>query len=234
MRNMRRLGIAATLSAVAISSDAHAQAAPDTKHLIVDPSILASPTREQIAALYPPDAVSSNVAPFVLMQCAVSRVGDLSGCTVLKDGSPGLGFGDAALKLAPDFKLSPRTVDGIPTDGAMVKITIKFPPAPTPPLRMAELKSFPDDNPAVTCAARGSRATPAQRAGVEGVALAACQYHSDGSPVRCTWTFEAPPNHGLGASAAETSCRFKIKPRPTDATDDWVVSVPVRFQGSNN
>jgi TonB family protein len=60
------------------------------------------------------------------VSCVVGANGGLGACRLLSEDPPGLGFGDAALKLAATFRLNPWTDDGHPVDGAVINIPIKL------------------------------------------------------------------------------------------------------------
>ncbi|MCR5878855.1 TonB family protein [Phenylobacterium sp. J367] len=102
------------------------------------PSWARLPTVEALAAAFPKEtAVAGTVR--VMLRCRVEQAGAVSNCVVEKEEPAGHGYGQAALKVAPDFRLNTWTTEGLPTVGAYVRIPIRFElgakPAETPPVK---------------------------------------------------------------------------------------------------
>lgn len=87
------------------------------------------PEGEQAAAAFPAQAKAAgvNVGQAVL-DCGVEAGGRLAGCRVASETPAGMGFGQAALKLAPSFAMKAWTSDGRPVDGARVRLPVRFEP----------------------------------------------------------------------------------------------------------
>jgi protein TonB len=98
---------------------------PPTR-LIVDPKWLSRPSAEEMSRYYPERAIDQGLTGQATLFCSVVASGKLADCRVVSETPAGAKFGDAALKLAGFFRMSPRTVDGKPVDGGLTRISIAF------------------------------------------------------------------------------------------------------------
>lgn len=88
-----------------------------------------TPTWAQKAAAYPSAAKLLTIGGWARLKCRVDSMGLLNDCAVAMERPKSLGFGTAALTLAPRFRLAPRLmVQG--AENETVALTIEY-PAPT-------------------------------------------------------------------------------------------------------
>ena len=108
------------------------------------------PSGDDVNTVYPAVASSLRASGRAEMQCEVRTDGKVENCVVVEETPPGLGFGEAALKLSDKFEMRPELIDGKAVGGAKVNIPIRFKmdlsmdareaeAAPEPPLSQTQM-----------------------------------------------------------------------------------------------
>ncbi len=94
---------------------------------IADPDWTLLPDPEQTAALYPSEALKAGVATgMATVDCRVGEDGALGQCTLVDERPTALGFGAAALAVAPQLHANLWTRDGRRTVGAHIVTPLRF------------------------------------------------------------------------------------------------------------
>jgi TonB family protein len=94
---------------------------------VISPRWVAGFDPDQALAVYPPEAAAKGVASGRgVARCLVAPGGTLTDCTPQPGDPDGLGFSEAAVKLAATMRMNPWTADAAPVDGAMVDVAVRL------------------------------------------------------------------------------------------------------------
>ena len=82
---------------------------------------------DQVLKVYPPEAAAKGVATgYGVAKCVVAVDGTLADCVPQPADPDGLGFSEAAVRLASTMRMNPWTADGAPAEGAVVQIGVRL------------------------------------------------------------------------------------------------------------
>jgi Gram-negative bacterial TonB protein C-terminal len=85
------------------------------------------PTFDPGEKLFPKEAVKAGLKTgSATVDCVIAANGDLTQCSVVAESIPGVGFGDMAKRVAMGFATNPWTDEGVPAEGAHVKLPIQM------------------------------------------------------------------------------------------------------------
>jgi hypothetical protein len=99
----------------------------DNKPAIGKPQWAALPTAEKTAEAFAGVSKAGvNGTVRVVMACIVQPGGSVANCFVAREEPSGQGVGAAALSLAPEFRISTWTTEGLPTVGGAVNIPLRY------------------------------------------------------------------------------------------------------------
>lgn len=195
---------------------------------------LKKPSPEDFDAAVPSRAASLGISGGAILQCEVNERGLLENCTVVSERPAGMGFGVAALQVAPAFQMKPALKDGRPVR-SVVRIPLDFyvPSRSLDVGRSIHMLQSPVWERAPTQA--DLLAAWPQKAGKEvqsAHVVLRCSFTGEGTLRTCE-TVSATPRDGgfdrIAIDLAKKSFKARVAPGDEAAMAKAWVTVPVHF-----
>lgn len=173
---------------------------------------LKRPTPELLRELFPSAALRKAKSGSATISCTVTVQGALRACIVLSEKPADMGFGGAALALAPQLLMRPALRGGVAVEST-VRIPINWDMrGMTPQPKAAQSDKIYTNLPyrvapsfAQVLAAYPDKARAAK---VGGSAILDCRITKEGGLDKCTTIREQPSGYGFGAAARSLSTLF--------------------------
>ena len=188
------------------------------------------PSAEDLAKVYPPDALHQGVEGQATLRCTTQPDGRLADCAVAAETPSGQGFGEAALKLAPRFRAEPPCPGAEETKPGGREVAIRFAVASyLPPRRKAVFKHDAGKYAALDPAGP-FWPDRALRAGEAGSATIQCVALASGKLADCDLVQENPKGFGFGQAALRMAQRgwmtaAPLPPGSSRAENAWTFEV---------
>lgn len=187
------------------------------------------PSGQQISALRPARVVTERMSGGAVLDCVVTATGALSGCKVEREAPRGYGFGAAALKAAPLFRMAPATADGRATAGARVRAPVTFDARRVGGVMTVMAHPMWIGAPDLAAV---QAAYPPSAGGASGKAVVRCAFDIEGRATDCELKSESPAGKGFGAAALGLADDFVLRHEAGDADilPGIVADIPFAFQ----
>lgn len=191
-----------------------------------DPVWVRRPSGVDLARAFPQAALEAGVEGRAVIACEVAVDGALTGCTVAAEEPKGYGLGEAALKVAPEFRMETRARSGAPVAGARVRIPIRFGINP----KDAFISIRGEDGWKILQQPwEWERLYPlkARQQKVAGEARVECR-PNEKRRIVCTVLDETPVGHGFGKAALDLQGKLLMAPPP--GVTEKVLRMTVKFR----
>jgi TonB family protein len=170
-----------------------------------DANWLRRPTPEMLREVFPSAALRKGRSGKAAISCIVTVQGILRNCTVLSEEPADLGFGGAALALAPQFLMKPALKGGAPVEST-VRIPINWDmsgmgPQPKPAQGDKIYTNLPWKKAPTVEQVLAAYPAKAKAAKVGGAAILDCRIGKDGGISKCQTIREQPLGYGFAAAA---------------------------------
>lgn len=171
-----------------------------------------APTFEQVEAAWPA-AAGDLAAGSAALRCTVDGDGALRACAVAGEVPRRSAFGEAALTLAPAFRVNIDANDGTPVPAYDVVVSFKFHNPVLPAGRSRQIDK-PDWVGSPTKQQIMAAFPPeATAAGVKvGVGVVVCRVATQGALIDCAASQEAPAGLGFGRAAVAVAASMRMVP----------------------
>jgi protein TonB len=125
---MRALALAWAVALLLVATEASGQAVVGPRYKteppITEPAWTKTPDRSDLMRHFPKEARKAHVSGYSTISCVAAADGILADCVSIAPSTPE--FGEAALKLAPLFKMRAKDASGALTEGRTIRIPIMF------------------------------------------------------------------------------------------------------------
>lgn len=198
-----------------------------------NPDWVRKPSPQDMAGVFPKEAVKRNRDGRASIKCDVTVEGFLQNCKVVSEDPPGLGFGVAGLQLAPQFRMSPKIRGGkaMSSDVTVPIIWSGLVNSNLSPTGQSLVLDPPwTQAPTVTEVAA---AWPAEAGDLpSGQAALRCDLNKAGRLAGCEVISEVPKGKGFGKAARALSKSFQVAFTADKAKDldDYKIDIPFRFR----
>lgn len=207
---MRRLRPVILTLALSLSGGA-----VQAQDVITQPDWLHRPSARDLRGVWPTEALKKGLSGSAVIGCKVSAQGLLYDCTIVAEQPAGLGFGAAALLMAPQFVMRPMSKNGEPVAGGRIRIPIKFEGSGEAPIS----ETRPMVRPTMAWEHAPTRAEvaavypdKAKAAGVAGVVGLQCGFSYQRTLSQCRVLTEEPKGYGFGRAAERVARQFVSAP----------------------
>jgi TonB family protein len=200
--------------------------------VVTNPDWARRPSAAEMSSYFPDEAVDKSISGRAVIRCVVPLSGRLEDCTVISEFPAGMGFGEAAVRMARrEFLMKPALIDGKPVGGESVTIPLKFRAPTFSPRYVIEeavwsaAPSFEDMVAAWPAAADGNAEI--------GTAVLRCRVGEGGSLRSCIIAGQVPKGSPFGEAAQTLVGKFRLKVTADELKKYGAADIAVSFRFYN-